>query len=1695
MPTQRNLRNTNAFATLTSLFMGAGSDSDTSGSEGEQSPSPSPTKSSQSALSVKKGKFTFVRNSKQTDPVTTIFGGEDAKRNLQPSAEALAAAATKVKTTVADAKKKCDAAKLRMAANPAPSDWLRAQSAIGVDCAIKAAVLVDIGGGQQVTRNYVFFNSRAITEVRVTHALAWKNALNDCEVTHTPHTGSSGHTGGKGNRSTVRIAVFSRSTRICLEAARPDGKFDAETIATPFPPVEHQLICQVVSLQLLSPVDAKVFRDQIELKSEVTLADVVTQTCKEGFAVALSADECKAAAARGANAGALWEQHPRTDADVDRACSNFGKRGPTHRDLDVKYHTRFRSLCEEAARGPDLVAALRRVITIPSTLLRKAPSYLRTSHAATYMAAQLAGNVCTPDKMQAAVEAQRASIVKQVRAKNPSLDEQIEDNASAVNRVISLVARGKVAEAAKRLKDIGKPPPAKQPLNVVMENLVPLHPKGTPPVNVTPPLDLYSETVIPLSAIILANDRKCNFSAPGPSGWTPELLRIALGSTDFAVFFRNIIIAACNGTLPPDADALLSMSNIIGIPKDSGGTRPIAMGEVFMKIAADIAIQRCSEQLKAFWKGRQFGVSYPNGADTIIHSTRAFAREGTQPHTTECAGPDRVILLLDAKNAFNMPHREAMHQAIRKAAPGLLGIFKTAYAQHGVMYVVGSNGEHTISSECGARQGTVDGSCVFSILLQPALDDIDENVVGASVRAYLDDATIVAADLKVSEKAVNTYNGHLTSHGAALQPKKCELFMPGLVREGDTQDAYEARVRAALDAKGIPASSKLREFKIASCVKLLGASIATTDKQEQVHFTDRIWNPFADRMKQLELFPACPQAIALLRSCIIPALGFSLRVHAPAVTKAVALSADANVAYLFQQWGQTSPLGEHSLALLHAPRKDGGLGVPSLAATAPAAHFSSVTAANGNTNAPSQRHIMQAANTAYYNVLRDKHPELADAFAARASSNGGLCAAIATRTSEELMGAAIRLSLNCASETCRNKTATLPCPGCGNSTVGRIANNIFAAALRQGNVKLYTHEAFAAHAVGCASTPGGYITKRHNGIRDLVAKLLGLCGYAQVVVEPRNLRNYDCGCTMKGMAHDAYVIHQKTCGQATAKARSHGPDILYTDLEGNLIALDIRVCNEFCEAHRGKPIGAVFAHAEAEKKAKYGELCAGANVALLTICVSAQGALSNTTKGLLKSIARDSGMDLAKLATAVSGRACVGTAMALLNAESLAGTRPAPRTISRAILKMLENSHGLEIGAANFDIGGKPRLGIPSASSAEIDALVARAEQLLSLMAQHIGAVLVNAATLQQAEADELKDAMGTTRVQRLPSERRLPSASPAPAGRLPLEAAAAAKAKRDSQRLRASVAASEARAEMQLNVTRSSATAAIEAAYNADDIQDTVEQHLDALAAETATLESEAARVLAKGQENADQIAAVAAKLEAESSSTRDQIALIKSELNKRSSQNASVAAASKRRDDARASIDRAHSEAADAIGASQRRHSVAIDRCEEHGSTLRALRANTEHEVSVAQRECSTSMGDLCATARRNGSVSNYNDGGHSPIAREPVAVLGPSGGNTGKAWQGMQQHQEARSAIPQNNSSSSRPSMSMQPATRSAAPSLAPNTPGSCSSSQSQQHHQQQQSHFQHYDAGNCSPMDVGFSPPVEKSAVGYAVVRRN
>ena len=86
-----------------------------------------------------------------------------------------------------------------------------------------------------------------------------------------------------------------------------------------------------------------------------------------------------------------------------------------------------------------------------------------------------------------------------------------------------------------------------------------------------------------LSDLVLR--KVANGSAPGPSGWTGELVKALVGDADCLAGLVTLVEDIVNGDLDESARKLLLSSSLIASEKDSGGVRPIAIGDVFYRLA------------------------------------------------------------------------------------------------------------------------------------------------------------------------------------------------------------------------------------------------------------------------------------------------------------------------------------------------------------------------------------------------------------------------------------------------------------------------------------------------------------------------------------------------------------------------------------------------------------------------------------------------------------------------------------------------------------------------------------------------------------------------------------------------------------------------------------------------------------------------------------------------------------------------------------------------------------------------------------------------------------------------------------------------------------------------------------------------------------------------------------------------------
>ena len=159
--------------------------------------------------------------------------------------------------------------------------------------------------------------------------------------------------------------------------------------------------------------------------------------------------------------------------------------------------------------------------------------------------------------------------------------------------------------------------------------------------------------------------------------------------------------------------------------KKDGGIRPIAVGYIWRRLTAKCANRHASESMTTILSPKQLGVGAKGGAEAAVHATRRYLQQMS-------AG--NILAKLDLKNAFNSLSRNAMLDAVAEYAPDIYHLCYSAYSSPSIL----SFGNHIVSSSEGPQQGDPLSPLLFSITIQPILENLKcELVIG-----YLDDITI-----------------------------------------------------------------------------------------------------------------------------------------------------------------------------------------------------------------------------------------------------------------------------------------------------------------------------------------------------------------------------------------------------------------------------------------------------------------------------------------------------------------------------------------------------------------------------------------------------------------------------------------------------------------------------------------------------------------------------------------------------------------------------------------------------------------------------------------------------------------------------------------------------------------------------------------------------------------------------------------
>ncbi|KAF2884151.1 hypothetical protein ILUMI_22040 [Ignelater luminosus] len=254
-------------------------------------------------------------------------------------------------------------------------------------------------------------------------------------------------------------------------------------------------------------------------------------------------------------------------------------------------------------------------------------------------------------------------------------------------------------------------------------------------------------------------------SASGIDGLLSQHLKdmISKSASDAGRSLLMSITQLCNLMLAGKVNALICPilygASLCALKTKDGGLRPIAVGNVFRRLTAKLACHSVREDFGNYFRPHQVGFATQRGCEAAIHAVRTFA------NAPKNVG--KVLLEIDYKNAFNSVERDVMIQEVSKKTPSLFPFLWQCYSFSADLLF----GNQVIPSLVGVQQGDPAGPMIFSLAIQPIIDELKSelNVF------YLDDGTLSDDPEVVLSDFMNLID---RSHELGLQvnPMKCELY-------------------------------------------------------------------------------------------------------------------------------------------------------------------------------------------------------------------------------------------------------------------------------------------------------------------------------------------------------------------------------------------------------------------------------------------------------------------------------------------------------------------------------------------------------------------------------------------------------------------------------------------------------------------------------------------------------------------------------------------------------------------------------------------------------------------------------------------------------------------------------------------------------------------------------------------------------
>jgi hypothetical protein len=233
------------------------------------------------------------------------------------------------------------------------------------------------------------------------------------------------------------------------------------------------------------------------------------------------------------------------------------------------------------------------------------------------------------------------------------------------------------------------------------------------------------------------------------------------------VEFINLLL---RGELPRCESLLDSRLIALSKPRTDGrppGVRPIAVGEVWLRLASLCALAKVSH-VGASLAPLQLGVGVRGGCQALGHAMRAGAM----------AEDDIVTLQVDLANAFNTFSRAEMLEEVSVRCPELSRFAWYLYGSPSQLWIAGASPEEPPVLSCaGVRQGDPLGPLFFALVLQPILEHLQLHHADAPCAAYADDV-ILQGKPEAVRAAFSVLQARCSRAGLDVNTDKCSAYSP-----------------------------------------------------------------------------------------------------------------------------------------------------------------------------------------------------------------------------------------------------------------------------------------------------------------------------------------------------------------------------------------------------------------------------------------------------------------------------------------------------------------------------------------------------------------------------------------------------------------------------------------------------------------------------------------------------------------------------------------------------------------------------------------------------------------------------------------------------------------------------------------------------------------------------------------------------